>query len=171
MKIQFKTAAATFVGLLFVLLSCKKQSISEEIRPAGLSSPPGNISALQVEKKIRTWLKDQQPVTDPVKSEKIRLLEDKLDFSGMRSERLHADKQLLVVPILSGLSTLSENAGMNALFIQQDGSGNIRSGHIVQYSAGNGGTERDAKSIFAMYHPKEQSVDANYSFLTITGHA
>jgi hypothetical protein len=171
MKIQFKTAAFLFAGLLFVLSSCKKQSISDETAAAGPTRPAENVIDVQAANLVRTWLTNQHSTTDPLKTEKIRLLEEKLDFAGMRVKRLNAEKQLLVVPIRPGLSTVPDDAGMNVLLLQQDESGNIRSGNVVQYTTQNPGNERRPDAVLAMYDANAKSNSANYSFLTITGHA
>lgn len=170
MKIQFKTAAFLFAGLLFVLSSCKKQSIPDEIT-AGPTRPAENVVDVQAANLVRTWLTNQHSAADAEKSDRIRQLEEKLDFAGMRVKRLHAEKQLLVVPIRPGLSTIPDNAGMNVLLLQQDESGNIRGGNIVQYTAQNPFNETKPDVVLAMYDAHAKSNTANYSFLTIAGHA
>jgi hypothetical protein len=114
----------------FTFYGCQKE-ISDQNGSA-------NFTAVVLSSKVNNWLDKQQAQAATGRKEKIRQLQQNLDFDKLHIETLNSSEQLIIVPVRIEYKTINnkDNPVSNTAVFILDKAGEIRQGNVMQYASG-----------------------------------
>jgi hypothetical protein len=153
--------ALSFVSLVFY--GCRKE-ISDQYGSSNLT-----VSVLN--SKINNWLDKQQAQAGVGRKEKIKQLQQSLDFEKLHIEALSADEQLIIVPVKNEYETVNNQhkpVSNTAVFIL-DKTGEVRKGNVIQYISGiaDGNNSFSDNTITKIYNRQKIDCSGKFTLLSV----
>ncbi len=153
--------ALSFVSLVF--FGCRKE-ISDQYGSTKLT-----VSVLN--SKVNNWLDKQQAQAGVGRKEKIKQLQQSLDFEKLHIEALSADEQLIIVPVKNEYKTVNNQdrpVSNTAVFIL-DKTGEVRKGNVMQYTSGiaDGNNSFSDNTITKIYNRQKIDYSGKFTLLSV----